>query len=136
MATVQVKSEINIEIDKVLEGVAKLDTPELGHFLSQVGILLARRKAPSIPKREAELLHKINQSLPPTFQQRYDELTTKLQADTITFEEHQELLQMNDQIELADAERLQHLIELAQLRNLPLDALMNQLDIHHPQPHA
>lgn len=136
MATVQVTSEINIELDKVLDGVARLDTPELGRFLSQVSILLARRKAPSIPKREAELLQKINQGLATAFQHRYDELTTKLQADTITSEEHQELLQLIDQIELADAERMQHLIELAQLRNMSLDGLMNQLGIHHPPPHA
>ena len=136
MATVQVTSEINIELDKVLDGVAKLDTPELGRFLSQVSILLARRKAPSIPKREAELLQKINQGLPTAFQHRYDELTTKLQADTITSAEHQELLRLIDQIELADAERVQHLIELAQLRNLSLDELMNQLGIHHPPAHV
>jgi len=136
MATVQVKSEINIELEQVLNGVAKLDTPELGRFLSQVSILLARRKAPNIPKREAELLLKINQGLPGALQQRYDELTAKLQADTITSEEHDELQQLIDEIELADAERLQYLIELAHLRNLSLNELMKQLGIHHPQPHV
>lgn len=136
MAAVQVTSEIDIKLDKVLDGVAKLDTPELGHFLSQVSILFARRKAPSIPKREAELLQKINQGLPTGLQQRLDELTTKDQADTITSAEHQELLRLIEQIELADAERMQHLIELAQLRNLSLDGLMNQLGIHHPSPHV
>ena len=136
MATVQVTSEINIELDKVLDGVAKLDTPELGRFLSQVSILLARRKAPSLPKRETELLQKINQGLPSALQQRYDGLTTKLQAETITSAEHQELLQLIDQIELADAERMQHLVELAQLRNLSLNGLMNQLGIHHPPAHV
>lgn len=136
MATVQVTSEINIELDEVLDGVAKLDTPELEHFLSQVSILLARRKAPSLPEREAELLQQINQGLPTVLQQRYDELTAKLEADTITPAEHQELLQLIDQIELADAERLQHLIELAQLRNMSLDELMDQLDIHPPPVHV
>ncbi|MFQ6057391.1 MAG: STAS/SEC14 domain-containing protein [Anaerolineae bacterium] len=136
MATVKVTSEINIELDEVLDGVAKLDTPELERFLSQVSILLARRKAPSLPEREAELLQKINQGLPTALQQRYDELSAKLQANTITSAEHQELLQLIDQIELADAERMQHLIELAQLRSLSLDELMNQLGIHHPPAHA
>ncbi|NKQ37457.1 MAG: STAS/SEC14 domain-containing protein [Chloroflexi bacterium] len=136
MATVQVTSEVNIELDKVLDGVAKLDTLELEQFLSQVSILLARRKAPSLPEREAELLQEINQSLPTVYQQRYDELAAKLQANDITPEEYQELLQLIDQIELADAERVQCLIELAQLRNLSLDELMNQLNIHHPPAHA
>ena len=136
MATVQVTSEVNIELDKVLDGVAKLDTLELEQFLSQVSILLARRKAPSLPERQAELLQEISQSLPIAYQQRYDELTAKLQANDITSVEYQELLQLIDQIELADAERVQYLIELAQLRNLSLDELMDQLNIHHPPAHA
>ena len=136
MATVQVTSEINIELDEMLDGIAKLDTPELERFLSQVSVLLAQRKAPSLPEREAELLQKINQGLPTALQQRYDELTAKLEAETITPAEHQELLQLIDQIELADAERLQHLIELAQLRNMSLDELMDQLDIHPPPVHG
>ncbi len=45
-------------------------------------------------------------------------------------------VQLIDQIELADAKRVEHLIELAQLRNLSLDELMNQLSIHHPPAHA
>ncbi|MFQ5595108.1 MAG: STAS/SEC14 domain-containing protein [Anaerolineae bacterium] len=136
MATVQVKSEISVELDEVLDGVAELDTPELERFLSQVSILLARRKAPSLPEREAELLRKINQGLPTALQQRYDELNAKVRANTITSSEHRELLQLVDQIELADAERMQHLIELAQLRALSVDELMNQLGIHHPPAHV
>jgi hypothetical protein len=136
MATVHVTSEISIALDEVLDGVARLDTPELERFLSQVSILLARRKAPSLPEREAELLQTINQGLPVALQRRYDELTAQLRADTITSAEHHELLQLIDQIELANAERMQHVIELAQLRNLSLDELTNQLGIHYPPAHG
>jgi hypothetical protein len=78
---------------------------------------------------EAELLQKINQGLPPEVRKRYDELNAKLHEETITPEEHQELLQLVDRIELADAERLQHLIELARIRNVSVDTLMNQLEM-------
>ena len=101
-----------------------------------MSILLAQRKAPSLPEREAELLQQINQGLPSKLQQRYDELTAKLVAGILTSTEHQELSQLIDQIELADAGRMQWLIELAQLRNLLLDELMDQLDIHHPPAYA
>lgn len=74
-----------------------------------------------MPKNEAELLQKINQGLPPEV--RYAELNAKLHEETITPEEHQELLQLVDRIELADAERLQHLIELARIRNVSVEAL-------------
>lgn len=136
MTTLQVTSEINIELDKVLNGMARLKTFELERFLWQASILLAQRKAPSLPKRETELLQKINQGLPATLQKRYDELTTKLRSETLEAVEHQELLKLIKQTELADAERMKHLIELAGLRNVSLDALMNQLDIHPPPVHA
>jgi len=126
MPEVQVTSKINIDLNEVLTGVAQLDTPDLEDFLSKVSLLLAQRKAPSLPKWEAELLQKINQGLPATVQQRYDDLASKLRAETITPAEHQELLALIDQIELADAERMQHFIELAQLRNMSVDQLMDQ----------
>ncbi|GAB4159283.1 MAG: hypothetical protein Fur0021_30020 [Candidatus Promineifilaceae bacterium] len=117
-------------------GYALLEAPTVERFLSQVGILLAQRKTAKLPKREAELLQRINRGLPASLQQRYDELTTKLAANSLSSTEYEELTQMIDQIELADAERIQWLIELAQLRNLPLDELMDQLNIHHPPVYA
>lgn len=68
--------------------------------------LLARRKVPSLPLAETELLQQINQGLPAAAQHRYNELRTKLQAQTISPAEHQELLAVIDNIEQADAERL------------------------------
>ncbi|WP_416666121.1 hypothetical protein [Egbenema bharatensis] len=90
----------------------------------------------SLPQPEAELLQQINQGLPADSQHRYDQLRTKLNAKTITPEEHQELLALVDIFEQADAERLQHLIELSQLRQVPLPDLMHQLGIHPPAVHA
>lgn len=135
MTTLHINSAI--ELEQVLQGVAKLDTPELERFLSQVGILLARRKAPSIPQREAVLLQKINKPLlSAPAQTQYQHLSQKLHTDTITPTEHEDLLKLVDSIEQADAERLQALFELAQLRNLPLDTLMQQLGIQTPAPHV
>ncbi|MCD4693555.1 MAG: hypothetical protein K8R79_11615 [Calditrichales bacterium] len=136
MTTLQVTSEINIELNKVLDGMARLDIFELERFLWQASILLAQRKAPNLPKRETKLLQKINRGLPATLQKRYDELTVKLRSETLEAIEHQELLKLIEQTELADAERMKHLIELAGLRNVSLDVLMNQLDIHPPPVHA
>ncbi len=130
MPKVQVISQINIDLNEVLNGIAQLDIPELEQFVSQVSRLLARRKAPSLPQREAELLQEINRGLPLAVQRRYDELNTKLHEEQLTSEEHQELLALIDPVELADAERLKHLIELAQLRGVSLDTLMDELGIH------
>lgn len=136
MTTVQLQSEINIELEKVLDGVAKLDTPDLEKFLTEVSVLLAQRKVANFSKEEARLLQVINQTLPVSVQTRYDQLTDLRRNEKIAPEEYQELLRLVDQVELADANRLAALIELAQLRHLTVDQLMQQLDIQPPSPYV
>ena len=130
MPTVEVRSQVSLE--ELLNGVAQLDTPELERFISQVLTLRARRIAPGLLREEAGLLEKINQGSPPDVQQRYDELTAKRRAETLTPDEHQELLALIDSIEPADAERAQALTELAQLRHVSVATLMAELGIRPP----
>jgi hypothetical protein len=130
MPTIEVRSQVSL--DELLNGVAQLDTPELERFVSQVLTLRAKRIAPCLPEQEAGLLEKINQGLSPEAQQRYDNLTAKRRAETLTSEEHQELLTLIDCIERADAERAQALADLAWLRKMSLTTLMNALGIHPP----
>lgn len=66
---------------------------------------------------------------------RYDQLTAKRRSNTITPEELRELLNLIDQIEHSDAERIQKLAQLAHLRKISLTALMNELGIETP-PYA
>ncbi len=104
--------------------------------MGQVNHLLAQRRAVGMPQDEAQLLQQINQGLPEAIQQRYNELRSKLCAETITPQEHEELLSLSDAVEQADADRLQHLIHLSQLRQVPLPDLMNQLGIYPPSVHT
>ena len=130
MPTVEVRSQVSL--NDLLNGVAQLDTSELEHFIDQVLTLRAKRIAPSFPEEEAEILEKINQGLPLDVQQRYNKLMAKRQAEALTPEEHQELLTLIDRIELADAERVQALTRLAQLRNISVTTLMTALNIQPP----
>lgn len=133
MTIVQFKSEISIELDQLLTGVAQLDTHDLEQLLIQIQQVLAHRQNPSLPTSELELLQKINQALPEEIQHKYNDLSTKMRSQTITPEEHKDLLKLIDIVEQADSDRLQHLIQLSQLRNISLAELMKQLQIH-PQP--
>jgi len=63
---------------------------------------------------------------------RYRLLNEKLHQDKLTADEHGELLGLIDQIEVADAERLRALIELARLRGASVEAIMQQLQIRQP----
>jgi hypothetical protein len=127
---IQVKTELSF--DELLKAVEQLSLSDLEQLMSQVIALQAQRKARSLSKAETELLLKINQGLPPDVQQRLNELVAKRQAETLSFEEHQELLQLTDQIEKSDAKRVQYLTELARLRGASLTALMKELGIHPP----
>lgn len=125
-----------IELDQFIKGVAQLETADLEQVAEQVNLILAQRKVASLPQPETELLQRINQGLPESTQRRYNELRTKLETGTITPAEHQELLALVDIVEQADAERLQHLIELSQLRQVALNDLIHQLGIRPPAVHV
>ena len=130
MPTIEIRSQVSL--NDLLNGVAQLDSGDLEQFVSQVLVLRAKRVAPTVSKNETEMLEKINQGLAPEAQQRYNDLVAKRQAETLTDEEHQELLALIERIELIDAERVQALTKLAQLRNMSVKALMDTLNIRPP----
>lgn len=119
-------------INQLIEGVEQLETPELETYVAKVNLLLAKRRVPRLLSKETELLQAINQSLPPEIENRYSELQDKVHDETITPTEHEELMKLIDVTELADAQRLQAMITLAQLRQIPLPKLMEQLGIYPP----
>ncbi|HEY85387.1 MAG TPA: STAS/SEC14 domain-containing protein [Chloroflexi bacterium] len=130
MSTLQVKTDL--PFDELLNAVEQLNLPDLEQLMSQVITLQARRKAPSLSKNESELLLKINQGLPLNIQKRFDELVAKRQAETLTPDEHQELLSLTDRIEKSDAMRVEYMAKLANFRGISLSALMKDLDIRSP----
>jgi hypothetical protein len=99
----------------------------LEHWLGQ-----AQPRAGALPRSEADLLLVINQGLAPELWQRYHELIAKRRAETLTPDEQAHLIELSDQIEQANSRRMEALIELASLRQIPLEALMDQLGIKSP----
>jgi hypothetical protein len=129
MPKVQITSQIEIDFDDMLKGVAQLGNSELDQFVEEVVALRAQRRAPSLPNNEAELIEKISRGVPTKMRTRLAKLQTKLFEETLTSEEQSELIGITDRIEQTDAERLHDLILLAELRNVSIDALMEQLGI-------
>ena len=89
-------------------------------------IRLAPRK---LNHRESELLRKINLGLSQESWQRYHELIEKRRAETLTANEQAELIAFSDQIERANARRMEYLVKLAQIRQTSLDVLMKNLGL-------
>jgi hypothetical protein len=85
-----------------------------------------------LPQAESELLLKINQEFPSELRKRYNELTAKRDAETLTPDEYDELLRLTDQIEMLQARRIEYLSELASIRKVSLPKLMDDLGISGP----
>ncbi len=131
MPTLQIETQVSSE--DLLKAVAQLSSSELEQFMSLALVLRARRKAPSLPRSESELLLKINRGLPVNVQQRFDALIIKREAEILSAEEHNELLSLTQEVEALQVERLKYLSELAQLRKTSLSKLMDELQIATPK---
>lgn len=86
-------------------------------------------------KRELELLQKISTGISTETWEKYYQLVEKRDAETLTEAEYNKLLEMVNHIELANAERIKHLVELAKIRQTSLEDLMEELGIS-PQRHG
>ncbi len=132
MPSVQFNSQIKVDFGEILQGLSKLELSDLEQFMAQVSTLVARKKAPSLSKKETELLKKINEGLPEKFQSRYVGLLTKSVNETLTDKEHKEALQMIPIIEKHRVDRLKHLIDLAAIWDTTVDEVMKRLGITPP----
>ncbi len=131
MSVLQVKTEI--AFNELLNVVKQLDTVELEKLTAEVISLQAHRNTASYSKQESELILKINQGLPTTTQQRFNQLQTKRQAEQLNAQEQQELIDITEQQEHIDAERIKLIAELGKLRGNSIDAVMQSLGIETPK---
>ncbi len=117
-------------LNETIRRVEKWETSDVEQLLQAVSGVLVRRKLQTLPSRESELLLQINEAaFSPESAKRYKALRKKLQSETITEVEHSDLLLLSQKQEKHNVERLRCLIELAQIRNLSLDDLMEQLGL-------
>jgi len=118
-------------------GIENLDTPQLEQILREVSQLLVRRKVPALAEREADLLLHINQPALNAAEWRlYQTLHRQLQGEKISSADHQILLDLIEKMETANVARLSNLIELSQIRQVPLNVLMKQLGLNSLSDHA
>jgi hypothetical protein len=94
-----------------------------------------KAEVPRLSKKETELFLRINRTLPPKKQERYDELRQKREDETLTESEHAELLKFVDELMTIWTDRLQAVVDLAKLRRISPRELMKQLGIE-PRAYA
>lgn len=129
MPKVQIFSQVELDTDELLRGVARLDEDELERFAQRVLAIRAQRHNASLPEAEVDLLQQIYATVSPEARQRYDYLHERMLGDVLTSNEQTELMKLSDQIEEADAQRLQYLLTLSQIRGISVDELMDELKL-------
>lgn len=119
--------------DELLRAIDRLDRSQIRPFVEQILHRAARRLAPHLDRRESELLEAINRGLPAELEGRYRELIAEREAETLGPAELEELMSLTIQAEKLQAERMENLVDLAQLRGVSLTDLMTELGIE-PSP--
>ena len=128
MASVQA-SPPKLNPEQILEQMGQLALSDLEQVMNKGYYLLAEKKAPHLSKRETELFLEINDGFDEVFWYRYKELREKLEDETMTPTENEEFLKMNEEVEAKNVIRLRSVAELAQLRQMSIPDLMNQLGL-------
>lgn len=119
----------NFSPNELLQAAAQLNSAELEKFVIEAIALRAHRQSENLSAQESELLLKINRGIAAKTQKRFDELVAKRRNETLTPEEHRELLRLTDKIEKADAKRIEILSELARVRGKTFDEIVTELGI-------
>ena len=124
------QSSIPSLVGQLLHQAEQLRPGEFEQFLLSILALNARRKSNGLPPDESLLLKKINTEFAPKKMARFLLLDEKRRQETLTPEEHKELLLLVRQLEKYDAQKLQLVGQLALLRKVPFDALLKQLGLY------
>ena len=125
---------VQIETEQLLNAALQMPRGEMEQFVRRLFVLKAREETPCLTTVEAELLGKIEHDVPPAARRRVNELIQLRHKGRIKPAELHELIQLTNQAEDFNAERMKHLLALAALRDVPLEQLMEQLNIK-PVPH-
>lgn len=128
MTTIQIQTQLSFET--LLNSLQQLEPAELDQLANATSLIRAKKRAPNLTAVETELLQKIqNSTISLETRQRCSELTDAQRKRPLSAPERQELANLIDQMELINAQRLKHLIALAELRQITLDEIMRQLEI-------
>jgi hypothetical protein len=125
------------QIEKIEDVVSRLTAEQYARLLAFAESLVEENSGQDVSEivpqatvlTEAELLNLIHHNFPEPQRQRLRELTRKSEAELLSDEERIEYINLAEQRETADAERLQAVIKLAQLRDISPAQLMKELGI-------
>lgn len=131
MTKMHVQSDNNVK--SLIGGFTNMPLQDLESFIKELNALAIRKRIADKGKSDKSLLLKINRAiLPEEKMERYTFLQEKMEVENLPDSEYQELLILVNQEEKVRNKRFQYLVELSQLRTIPLIELMNRLGLNAP----
>lgn len=128
MSKITIKSEI--DANALLSSVAQLKIKELETFIRELSGILTRKKATDKKSQIAELLNQHNRTvLSKKKRKKFAELYEQLEAGIIKKVDHQEFLKLSEESERLRNERVKLLIQIAHLRDIPFNNLLQELGL-------
>ena len=122
-------SGTSLTTQDILEALPTLKPVDLEKVARRVRRLRSTPPGEEPSRREADLLKTVRRRRPAAMYRRYRELSRKLEMETLTPEERQELMPLIEESEMFAVRRLEALVELAALRKTDLPQLMDELGI-------
>jgi hypothetical protein len=120
---------IEVSGPELLKAVQQLAPEELDEFLEKALLLRNQPSADKLSAEESRLIKRINRGLPEAMCSRYARLSQIRKKKSLSAEEQAELLKLTHEFESRDADRAAALLELANLRGIPIRVLMKQMGI-------
>ena len=120
---------IGVSGPELLKAVQQLAPEELDAFLVKALLLRNQPTADKLSAEESRLIKRINRGVPEAMCSRYARLSQKRKKNSLSDKEHAELLKLTHEFESRDADRAAALLELANLRRIPIRLLMKQMGI-------
>ncbi len=115
----------------LLAAATAMKIQELEALMQELSGVLYRKKSKDKAYREKELLRLLNEAiLDKEKRERYWQLALQLEEGDMPAAEHAEFMRLVGEEELLRNTRVKLLIELAQLRNMPLTQLMDEMGLN------
>jgi hypothetical protein len=124
--------QLHLSGAQLIEAVEGLDASDLDRLAIKVAALRARRNPSVLSTDESALFAIINRALPEGDRDRLAQLSRRRREETLTPAEHTQLLELQQRVDALHASRMKALAELAALRGVTLDEIMEQLGIRFP----
>jgi citrate synthase len=119
------------DIKALIASATAMKIQELESLMRELNGVLHQKKARDKTYREKELLRLTNEAiLDKEKRERYWQLALQLEEGNMPANEHAEFMRLVAEEEMLRNTRVKLLIELAQLKNMPLSQLMKEIGLN------